>query len=110
MNPLVKASWVAALRSGQYQQGRSHLRQGPEQKRHCCLGVFCELHSKTTGEQWIGDSYQGLSGQLPNAVLHWAGLTEEEQDRLITLNDRDRESFQQIAARVANDEILRSAK
>lgn len=40
MNPEIKARWVAALRSGKYQQGRRVLRNGDS---YCCLGVLCEL-------------------------------------------------------------------
>lgn len=39
LNENAKA-WVAALRSGQYEQGRSFLRKND---KHCCLGVACEL-------------------------------------------------------------------
>lgn len=41
MNPEVKAKWVAALRSGKYDQGRGQLRS-PD-GYFCCLGVLCEL-------------------------------------------------------------------
>jgi hypothetical protein len=39
--------WVAALRSGKYTQGKGFLCTNaignPNEKRHCCLGVACEL-------------------------------------------------------------------
>lgn len=41
MNPEIKAQWVAALRSGDYQQGRGQLRSG--NNTYCCLGVLMEL-------------------------------------------------------------------
>src|SRR4051812_10826866 len=41
MDPAVKARWVAALRSGEYAQGRSALRTAVD--KYCCLGVLCEL-------------------------------------------------------------------
>lgn len=44
MNPEVKALWLNALRSGEYQQGTGKLKQtyGGDQ-RYCCLGVLCDL-------------------------------------------------------------------
>lgn len=40
MNAALKAKWVDALRSGDYQQGEMFLRRDG---KHCCLGVLCEL-------------------------------------------------------------------
>ena len=33
--------WIAALRSGEYQQGRERLKDGDN---FCCLGVACDIH------------------------------------------------------------------
>lgn len=35
--------WTAALRSGNYTQGRYRLRSGTENPEYCCLGVLCDL-------------------------------------------------------------------
>jgi hypothetical protein len=43
MNSEVKAKWIAALRSGEYQQGRLALRIN---NAYCCLGVLCDLYDK----------------------------------------------------------------
>lgn len=52
MNPEIKAKWVAALRSGDYEQGRGYLHRGG----FCCLGVACDLFIKETGRAcWDGD-------------------------------------------------------
>jgi hypothetical protein len=40
--------WIAALRSGEYQQGQ-HALAGPDRNgvmRYCCLGVLCEVMLK----------------------------------------------------------------
>lgn len=85
MDEVVKTKWVAALRSGEYQQGRGYLnRTDDEGTKYCCLGVLCEIaraegleldvhfaddgHSGTT-------YYDGYSTVLPDAVEEWAGLT-----------------------------------
>lgn len=41
MDPELKAKWVAALRSGEYKQGRRALRSVANE--FCCLGVLCEV-------------------------------------------------------------------
>lgn len=41
MNPEIKARWVAALRSGEYEQATGQLRN--EHGEFCCLGVLCDL-------------------------------------------------------------------
>ncbi len=86
MNPEVKAKWLAALRSGDYQQGRSALAQNGQ---YCCLGVLCELAvqedviSKYTTDEatYYGKdvsednwAFEGNSSYLPKAVAEWAGL------------------------------------
>jgi hypothetical protein len=44
MDPELKAKWLAALRSGSYQQGRGALLHcGDGDKEYCCLGVLGRL-------------------------------------------------------------------
>jgi hypothetical protein len=75
VNPEIKAKWVAALRSCEYQQGEDSLRTD---NKFCCLGVLCDLHSKETGIEWevpwLGQPcmYLGEEGLLPDAVVLWA--------------------------------------
>ena len=40
MNKDLKKRWIAALKSGDYKQGRSRLNQN---NQFCCLGVLCDL-------------------------------------------------------------------
>jgi hypothetical protein len=73
MNKRIKARWVKALRSGRYKQGRNMLRT--DDGKFCCLGVLCDLHSKSTGTAWGTDGrYFGNSATLPLPVMEWAGL------------------------------------
>lgn len=52
--------WVEALRSGEYEQGRTWLR---ENDRYCCLGVACELYRKHTGiGRWESNCFDSGSG------------------------------------------------
>lgn len=75
MNPEIKTKWVAALRSGEFKQGRKQLRRGDN---FCCLGVLCELYRRETGNgDWsTGGYFLGTSDILPSSVRDWAGLAE----------------------------------
>lgn len=71
--------WVAALRSGEYRQGRGALRSGDE---YCCLGVACDLYSKETGVSWESEAettfvYLGQNAVLPQEVKNWLGLCND---------------------------------
>jgi len=86
MNADIKAKWVAALRSGEYKQGKNRLRT---KDSFCCLGVLCDLFLKDgRGGKWddtlAGISYdgqrfaisedEGSSYGLPESVSAWAGV------------------------------------
>lgn len=101
MNPEVKAEWVAALRSGEYHQGTSALRNVTTALEnapatHCCLGVLCDLYAKKGEGEWVGAVFNfgtpdlsfnhegsgvlpenlakavGLNGDNPNTSIHSA--------------------------------------
>ena len=85
MNPEIKAKWVAALRSGEYQQGRANLRNRAEE--FCCLGVLCDLAAKEGLGSWDADRRDdayvwpnqeanlGYDVTLfPVGIKKWAGL------------------------------------
>jgi hypothetical protein len=108
MNPEIRARWTAALRSGDYSQGRDTLRRDD---LFCCLGVLCDLAVKdgaVTGKPH-GDgrwAYSGTATVLPRAVQEWAAL--ETCDPLIAvpgrvpaslteLNDDENWTFARIA-------------
>lgn len=90
MNPKNKSMWVDALRSGEYKQTQSSLK---DDTGFCCLGVLCDLYTKSEnpeGSQWFketedsptvfrytcgGDSEWYEEGSfLPHFVAQWAGL------------------------------------
>lgn len=84
MNPEIKAKWTAALRSGEFKQGSNMLHSidsdNPEQFKHCCLGVLCELHQRETGDgEWVFGRYvtghnESSGVVLTPTVAKWAGL------------------------------------
>lgn len=109
MNADVKAQWVAALRSGEYNKGRGNLRaeypDSPDPIQYCCLGVLCELSpvdGLTTGYVTEWDTH---STYLPPSVQQWAGLDmsnptlpyDEREWTLADINDRTDTTFDEIA-------------
>lgn len=101
LDPQIKARWVAALRSGNYEQARGRLcyvRANENQvltEKYCCLGVLCEIAvadgviAKSTENPRHGDGSWARSffdpnntedratGDLPGKVAKWAyGLSQ----------------------------------
>ena len=106
--------WVAALRSGEYEQGRFNLRYGDT---FCCLGVACDLFLKDGNDLLVektrGDCCFGKeSSVLPVPVQKWLGLKSNTgrygslDESLIHQNDVLRLSFAQIADFIESTETL----
>jgi hypothetical protein len=111
LRPEVKEIWLAALESGEYQQGQGSLERGG---RFCCLGVRCRLAaergiitrvmipSADGGPDWV--TYDGQEAMPPTAERRWAwgedadlGDIEDAEFRLTHLNDNARKTFTEIA-------------
>lgn len=88
MNSDVKQKWVAALRSGEFEQCTGALRMGDS---YCCLGVLSELAVRDgvispaealPADDWRSSrgngkpvyTYDNETGSLPPEVSKWAGL------------------------------------
>lgn len=108
MNPEVKTKWLAALRSGQFKQGRGRLaRVTPEGEEFCCLGVLCELAVQEGVAKrkldWEIFVYDFSEHYLPETVAEWSGLDDGQGcrpgtfDSLSVLNDDRCYTFDQIA-------------
>jgi hypothetical protein len=125
MNPEIKAKWIAALRSGQYEQARGGLQRylyrdtetGRIDCGFCCLGVLCDLASHQGVCFWYGhDAAVTRDGEvctnadsLPKEVMEWAGLEESDPEvpfpvddegqvrSLAALNDTYKLNFHRIA-------------
>lgn len=119
MNKEIGQEWVAALRSGEYKQGKGFLNINDNE--FCCLGVLCELAVKEgviPPATFIGKescikkygmdgSFVDITGVLPRIVKEWAGMhstngafrtnsTDLKFTSLATLNDEGW-SFQKIS-------------
>lgn len=91
MNENIKTLWLEALRSGDYQQGKSVL-QGDG--KFCCLGVLCDLAERAGVIEGVSqpsartdyetvrvykDGYAGTFNQtevLPLKVRDWAQISD----------------------------------
>jgi hypothetical protein len=102
--------WIAALRSGEYKQGRRRLQDGEDS--YCCLGVACKLVIKNPSY-----SFNRLVGSYPddqNGSPEWLkGINDDFMIREIVkvdvgydsimarkisqLNDAHTHTFSQIA-------------
>jgi hypothetical protein len=102
MNKEIKKLWVDALNSGEYEQGKKKLRN---KDKFCCLGVLCNLHAQAHPEiaalQQYEDAYMEEQSYLPNSVMIWAELKENnpciKSVYLSQLNDEENLNFNQIA-------------
>lgn len=106
MDPAWKMRWVAALRSGEYKQGREALRSDDDS--FCCLGVLTDLCVKEgLVGQWkrLGpdSDYEvdKTAGVAPPSVERVTGLPSpdpevSERETLSCLNDSG-SSFEEIA-------------
>lgn len=102
-----KRKWVKALRSGEFKQGRSSLKENMSFEndivdyRYCCLGVACEIQGlKTDNRGFIENNniYKNLRGitKIPKILL---GNEDNNPvvSKLVSLNDTKKWNFKRIA-------------
>jgi hypothetical protein len=107
MDKAIKEKWIAALRSGEYKQGRNNLKMTePEGNTcvHCCLGVLAELcgiksETQCGTKAWlfIFSDNVAMEESLSAKLLDTIGLSPRQEEDLIELNDGKGASFAEIA-------------
>lgn len=109
MNEEIKKRWVAALRSGEYKQGRDKLCD-LDTNSYCCLGVLSEIYAQEHPDekcrQEIGGEvfYFKCDQVLPIKIVKWAELDGKNPliesdticDSVAEMNDRGK-PFSEIA-------------
>lgn len=116
----IAKKWVAALRSGEYKQGKHCLQKDGE---FCCLGVLCDIalkegvvkieRSENGQHRYIdpNDRFVGSYLVLPAPVVEWANMHSKSGWRapllgadktpefppLFEMNDMYNNDFNQIA-------------
>lgn len=82
MKPDIKERWVAALRSGEYKQGKGTLKErGDCPPLYCCLGVLLEITFPGSVDVPRDDE------QMTREELGHFDISVQDQDKLITMND-----------------------
>jgi hypothetical protein len=87
--------WVAALRSGNFKQGKTYLNKD---NVFCCLGVLCEVAHvpKTVSQSYI--KYDGDAIALTKKLREQFNISYPQVDHLIGMNDNvPHKSFNEIA-------------
>jgi hypothetical protein len=103
MNSQVKEKWIAALRSGKYDQGSEKLRS---HQGYCCLGVLCDLYSKEKNTEWKFNGeyeesplpmdywyFDGESEFLPESVREWAGFSIASPQVRVEVTEDDEDEW-----------------
>ena len=99
MKEEIKNKWVAALRSGDYEQTKHTLK---DKKGFCCLGVLCDLYSPNQWESFSDEnncynyrfSAVDIIGELlPSGIMEWSGMKSDDgkrggYQRLSSINDK----------------------
>lgn len=114
MKKEIADKWVAALRSGEYTQGRQFLHNRKENS-YCCLGVLCKIAQNDKVKlnekservtQYHFTSFDGYEDFLPSKVQKYAemrtsdGFIQDLDFSLADMNDgnrRDPCTFDEIA-------------
>jgi len=113
MTKELREKWAIALRSGKYIQGVGKLES--VNGFNCCLGVLCrisglEAHEAADDACAMDFEYEGESsrGQLPESFADKIKLPALVETRLISMNDNEGKSFDEIADYILGDEFSQS--
>lgn len=87
-----KEKWVAALKSGDYKQGKMRL-HNQEENTYCCLGVLCAI----TGVESSRDEYIWGFPEEQIPVMLQGNRSNPVVNNLVRMNDRYGKSFSEIA-------------
>jgi hypothetical protein len=100
MKAETKEKWVAALRSGEYQQCAGVLQD--ISGANCCLGVLCRVMGAQIDEyrtfHWKDSRGYAC---LPRALEQEIGLSDRVMSELTRMNDNGGKSFNDIASYIA---------
>jgi len=102
LNPEFKSKWLAALRSGEYQQCRHKLARtnvGGTGTSYCCIGVAAKVAGYVVrpGYDRIGRTNAEFDSVSGYEAMNDFGLTVGDRATLISMNDEKMNLFAEIA-------------
>jgi hypothetical protein len=95
----MKATWIAALRSGKYKQGRNRLARNsekPGEYEFCCMGVL-GISQKRRLKNILNAEFLSEVNLCPAALLAKDPDGTDMEERLADFNDERGWSFKRIA-------------
>lgn len=94
MDAELKTKWVAALRSGEYEQCRGKLHDG---LGYCCLGVFGVVIGIPRADLILRSAFTGAAGNNAPELMRLAEIKPAyEKTTLVSMNDSGK-TFPEIA-------------
>lgn len=105
MNAELKSKWIAALRSGEFEQttGILQARDGDNKLSFCCLGVLCKIAHPDMADVNTITVDKTSSPEVPigyrkiNMLVDGSDWGSAFMDTLIVMNDEERKNFSEIA-------------
>ena len=94
MKEELKSKWLAALRSGKYEQGIRFLKVG---NTFCCLGVLCEVDTDVIASDNHYNYKKEMHSTLNEEYISSRGILRSQTMDLMFMNDEDQMSFEHIA-------------
>jgi hypothetical protein len=94
---VLRAAWIAALRSGRYEKCTGRIRRG---NSFCALGVLLDVGTKMMLGEWVidVDGDWCIADDRVNLIYRKADLTENAMDAITRRNDFPyNKTFEQIA-------------
>lgn len=115
LNPVLKAQWLKALRSGKYAQAQGALYKGGTHGGYCCLGVLCDVKGRLDKSNLKGinlridikskEKMPKINGNtLISSSSHWipTWVDRKAQSVLAVMNDKG-DDFKTIAKWIAKN-------
>lgn len=102
MNKEAVKAWVADLKSGEFTQGKGHLKH--TDNTYCCLGVLVRTFERVHKLRFNTETsptgkivFSDMTYCPPKIVLDWVGISDNDVNLLMNLNDTHHCNFEGIA-------------
>lgn len=96
MNNKIKKLWIQNLRSKTYTQTYDEFKKTA--RCYCTLGILYNLYFKTKKKRWNISNMADI-----RKIREWSGITIQQENTIIYLNDHKRYTFNQMAEYIHNN-------